>query len=68
MSDEDKQEVKALYKRLAERWDWPLPSAWLEDRDVIANDLPNALICLRALVADQCPIHAPHVHYAFEPK
>lgn len=55
-TDEQKTEVADLYRRLAKHWAWPLPATWIGDRETIMGDIDKALICLRALVADQCPI------------
>jgi hypothetical protein len=57
---EQKTELASLYKRLAKHWGWPLPETWLGDRETMFADIESALVCLRALVADQCePLRNP---------
>jgi hypothetical protein len=71
-TDEQKKEVADLYRRLAKRWNWPLPATWIGDRETVMNDIDNALICLRGLVTDQCPpapkdpLELARAHHAFE--
>jgi hypothetical protein len=59
VTDDEKREVAELYRRLAKHWGWPLPETWLGDRETIRGDIGNALVCLRGLVADQCPERVP---------
>jgi hypothetical protein len=57
---EQRAEVAYLYKRLAQHWGWPLPETFIADRETIKGDIESALVCLRALVADQCePLRNP---------
>ena len=66
--DEQKKEIAVLYRRLAKRWDWPLPATWIGDRETVMNDIDKALICLRGLVADQCPLPYRGEHWANMPE
>jgi hypothetical protein len=55
-TDQKRLELRGLYARLAAHWSWPMPATWLEDLPTLRAHLDNALVCLRGLVADQCPI------------
>ena len=57
-TDDEKREMQQLYGRLAKHWGWPLPDTWLADRETIVSNIGEALVCLRALVAEQCPQEA----------
>jgi hypothetical protein len=52
----ERLELRSLYVRLAEKWQWPMPETMKADEPTMLADFDNALVCLRGLVADQCPI------------
>lgn len=52
---DDRLELRALYTRLALHWGWPMPRTMKADEATMLGDLDAALVCLRGLVADQCP-------------